>query len=158
MASDIVLAIFLCAAGLVFAAHFPLCQRRAGLICAASIAADNVCYLLAWSPIAPHMMMHCEATVIWSATALLAGGIIAEASAQHWWGRALIATYVVTILTYVLEQRGLSFSHVSMLTDYAHYMQIVILAVVGGGGVRNRVAGRFGRNRDHMDSHQATLQ
>lgn len=157
MASDIVLAIFLCAAGLVFAAHFPLCQRRAGLICAASIAADNICYLLAWSPIAPHMIMHCQATVIWSATALLAGGIIAEASAQYWWGRALIATYVMTILTYVLEQRGLAFRPVSMLTDYTHYLQIVIFAVVGGGGVRNKFADRYGHGCDHMDSHQTTL-
>ena len=158
MFGDIALAIILCAAGLVFAAHFPLSQRRSGLLCAASIAADNVVYLLAWTPVAPHLWMNCQATVIWSASALFAGGIIAEQSAAYWWGRALIATYIITILTYVLEAWGMAFALLSMLTDYAHYVQIVILATVGGRGLRNRIIDYLGRHRDNLGPTCSTMQ
>lgn len=155
MWADIALATVLCAAGLVFAAHFPLCERRAGLIAASAIACDNAFYLLAWSPIAPHKLIHCKATALWSISALLAGGIIAEVSVRYWWGRLLAITYIVTIWTYVLEARGVAFGPVSMLTDYTNYLQIAVLAAVGGRGVRDKFISRFDRNRNGLDAHQS---
>jgi len=157
MILDIVFSITLCAAGVFFAAHTIASERKPAVECAVALFLACIAYNLAWTPLAPHMLLGIRSTYYFSLISVLAASYSFERSLYYWWGLPLLCLYSLDICCHIIRsETGIDFYPVSLMVDSIAYMQIAIFVYIGGRGVRNRVANITDNIRHGARSHKTT--
>ncbi len=157
MIFDIVFSITLCAAGVFFAAHTLPSERKPAVQCSVALLMACIAYNLAWTPIAPHMLLGIRSTYYFSIISVLAASYSFERSLYYEWGLMLFILYSLDICCHIVRAfNEIGFYPYSIFVDSIGYLQIAIFATIGGKGVRNRVANYINNVWYGSNSHQTT--
>lgn len=154
--ADSLFSILLCAAGLFFAAHAPIEDRRAATICAALILVNCIFYNWTWFPYSPHLTLGLKSTAYWSLTDVIVTLVIAEKAIDRWWGLALFLLFCLQISCHVSRSFGVTaFYPYSLALDALGYLQILVFVMIGGKGVRDRLFNIGNHGRNGLDKSKA---
>jgi hypothetical protein len=146
------------AAAVVVAAYAPARERRAAVICAASLYPIWVLYSLSWVPgFQPHKLLAGWGLPIayqdlWATYDLLGGALVLFVAHRFWWGRAVFASFLFeSVLHWLRWTAGLVGEEAYyQILDLNFYTQIAVYLTIGGRGCGQHIAGileRLGRRR-----------
>lgn len=136
----------LLATALVFAWHAPLDQRRQAVLCWGIIALDWLNYVLSWTPFALHFALkaigiNILSEEIWPIVDAVAAIAVVAVAYDKLWAWMLWVCLVIQVTKSAAHQVfGGAFDPYTRFLDLFFWAQIACFLMIGGRGVRNRIA------------------
>jgi hypothetical protein len=136
---DSLFSVMMWVAGLVFATHALPSERKEATHCALACLVGCIAYNLAWSPIAPHIIVGIKSTVYFSYISVITAAYCLERSLGKWWDVPLFLLFILDICCHITRAFGeVAFYPYSVAVDAIGYLQIAIFVSIGGDNVRDR--------------------
>ncbi|MET0439139.1 MAG: hypothetical protein ABW043_16765 [Devosia sp.] len=137
-----------CAAAVIAAAHAPASERRAAVICAASLFPIWALYSLSfeYSTNPAHFAsmllgFKVKSPDLWSSYDLIGGIIPLILARRLLWGRLLSATFFAELILHWMRKHGYVERVIYYaLLDFGFYAQGAIFLALGGGGIGRNIA------------------
>lgn len=134
-----------CAATFGFAAHV-VSGRREAMILSALLFANWAQYVLSWTPYNPTEILYraglpIEGNTLWMLIDAIIGSSSVVIAFRFWWGWALWLSSIAQLFLHAGYKDGLyDFQSYSSCLDWVLKAQIAVFFLIGGRGVRDRLA------------------
>lgn len=157
MIIDVIFCGLIVCGGVIFAAHFPLAQRKAGLAVALLWAILWAIYNATWLPFSPHRFIPLNFTAYWSLLDLMFGAYVCERAIEYLWGSILFGLSILQLVCHIMFAYDMwNFYVYSTILDYFFYIQAMTFYINGAGGVGNRLFNTLNSIRNALGKSKTT--